>query len=64
MVNTASILFGPGGSSSSATYDSSTNGAGTTVARLKVSISLLFLLAVAALVLLHRVGFRFSVTVG
>jgi hypothetical protein len=36
----------------------------TTVGRIQLSISLLFLGSVVALVLLHRVGFRFSVTVG
>jgi hypothetical protein len=38
--------------------------AGTTVGRIQLSISLLFLGSVVALVLLHRIGFRFSVTVG
>jgi hypothetical protein len=46
-----------------------TGGAGdlrgsTTVGRIQLSITLLFLGSVVALVLLHRVGFRFSVTVG
>jgi hypothetical protein len=36
----------------------------TTVGRIQLSISLLFLGSIVALVLLHRVGFRFSVTVG
>jgi hypothetical protein len=39
-------------------------GTGTTVGRIQLSISLLFLGSIIALVLLHRVGFRFSVTVG
>jgi hypothetical protein len=37
---------------------------GTTVGRIQLSISLIFLGSVVALVLLHRIGFRFSVTVG
>jgi hypothetical protein len=37
---------------------------GTTVGRIQLSISLLFLGSVVALVLLHQFGFRFSVTVG
>lgn len=40
------------------------NGQGTSVARIKISVSIMFLAAVVALVLLHRAGFRFSVTVG
>jgi hypothetical protein len=36
----------------------------TTVGKIQLSITLLFLGSVVALVLLHRVGFRFSVTVG
>jgi hypothetical protein len=36
----------------------------TTIGRIQLSITLLFLGSVVALVLLHRVGFRFSVTVG
>lgn len=42
----------------------SQNAQGTSVARIKISVSLMFAAAVLALVLLHRAGFRFSVTVG
>jgi len=39
-------------------------GAGTSVARVQISIALGFLVAVGVLVLLNRAGFKFSVTVG
>jgi hypothetical protein len=48
----------PSGSSSSDLRGS------TTIGRIQLSVSLLFLGSVVALVMLHRIGFRFSVTVG
>lgn len=39
-------------------------GAGTSVARVQISIALGFLVAVAVLVMLNKAGFKFSVTVG
>ena len=65
--NVGSLLFqtgSSGGTSPTSQPATPENMAGTSVARIKVSISLLFLIAVAGLVLLHRAGFRFSVTVG
>lgn len=52
------------GASTGAGLVATPTGAGTSVARVQISIALGFLVAVAILVLLNRAGFKFSVTVG
>lgn len=65
--NVGSSLFsaqGTSGGGASMNLSGAGNGQGTSVARIKFTVSALFLLALVGLVLLHRAGFRFSVTVG
>lgn len=64
--NVGSALFSSYGASGLGTAPglSQGNGSGTSVSTIKFSVSAMFLIAVGALVLLHRAGFRFSVTVG
>jgi hypothetical protein len=58
------VVAGPGSTLAASGGSSSDLRGSTTIGKIQLSISLLFLGSVVALVMLHRVGFRFSVTVG
>lgn len=58
----SSVPSRPGGASGATI--SNTSGGNVSLGRVQVTTAVLFLLAVGALVLLNKAGFKFSVTVG